>query len=175
MNEQINIFSEFKPIDQPVIENNYGLYTTKYDKNRNIMLVADKTAGYRTGELKGKEITQTIDAAELIEEVFDASNLPEERFYLIALDAANQVSGIFEVSHGTLNASIVHPREIFVRAILCGAASIIIAHNHPSGSLTISKQDREVTNRIREAGEILGISLVDHVICAGGSYVSAMF
>jgi len=77
------------------------------------------------------------------------------------------------VSHGTLVSSIVHPREIFSRAILAGAASIIIAHNHPSGCLDISEQDKEVTVRVKSAGALLGIALDDHVIVGGGEYVLA--
>ena len=83
------------------------------------------------------------------------------------------LAGVFTVMVGTLMSSLVHPREVFSRAILAGAASIIIAHNHPSGSLSISENDREVTRRIRQAGEILGIRLDDHVIVADGSFVSA--
>jgi len=69
--------------------------------------------------------------------------------------------------------SLVHPREVFQRAILSGAASIIIAHNHPSGNLQISEQDREVTRRIRKAGDLLGIRLDDHIIVGNGDFVSA--
>jgi DNA repair protein RadC len=92
---------------------------------------------------------------------------------LLALDGGRKVSGAFEVSRGTLTSSLVHPREIFQRAILAGAASIIIAHNHPSGALTISEQDRDVTRRIEDVGELIGIPLDDHLIVAESGYVSA--
>ena len=69
--------------------------------------------------------------------------------------------------------SLVHPREVFALAIEDRAASIIIAHNHPSGMLDISEQDREVTRRIRQAGDIIGIRLDDHIIIAGEDFVSA--
>ena len=113
-------------------------------------------------------------AAELIERVFDGSNLTQESFWLIALNGARRVSGVFEVSKGTLTASLVHPREVFSRAILAGAASIIVAHNHPSGILDISEQDREVTRRIKQAGELLGIRLDDHIVVGAGAFVSAL-
>jgi len=112
-------------------------------------------------------------AAELIEKVFDGSNLTQEHFWLIALNGGRRVSGVFEVTVGTLMSSQVHPREVFNRAILAGAASIIIAHNHPSGLLEISEQDREVTKRIKQAGELLGILLDDHIIVGDGHFVSA--
>ena len=82
---------------------------------------------------------------------------------------------IYEVNNGqdTLMSSLVHPREVFALAIEDRAASIIIAHNHPSGMLDISEQDREVTRRIRQAGDIIGIRLDDHIIIAGEDFVSA--
>ena len=113
-------------------------------------------------------------AAELIEHVFDGSNLTQEHFWLIALNGARKVSGVFEVTVGTLMSSLVHPREVFNRAILAGAASIIIAHNHPSGALDISQQDRDVTKRIMEAGNLLGIVLDDHIIVGDGGFVSVI-
>ena len=73
---------------------------------------------------------------------------------------------------GTLTASLVHPREVFADAIADRAASIIVAHNHPSGSLEASQADREATNRLRQAGELLGISLVDHIIITKDNFQS---
>ena len=87
-----------------------------------------------------------------------------EHFVALYLDGANQVASYSIVSIGTANASMVHPREVFQRAILAGAVSIIIAHNHPSGILTPSEEDHKVTQRLKEAGEILGIKLLDHLI-----------
>lgn len=78
-----------------------------------------------------------------------------------------------EISRGTLTASLVHPREVFGPAIRMGAAAIILAHNHPSGDTTPSEEDQTVTKRIHEAGMLLGVPLLDHVIIgAGGSYAS---
>ena len=110
----------------------------------------------------------------MMESVFEASKLTEERLWLIALNGARKVAGLFEVSRGTLMSSLVHPREVFQRAILAGAASIIIVHNHPSGTLNISEEDREVTRTIKAAGELLGIGLDDHLIIADGTFISAM-
>ena len=113
-------------------------------------------------------------AAKLVTDIFDAGNLSEEYMWMIALDTARRVKGVFEVSHGTLGSSLVHPREIFARAILAGSASIIIAHNHPGGSLNISESDRDVSYRIKQAGELIGIRLDDHIIIAGDCFVSAI-
>ena len=112
------------------------------------------------------------DAAKIFDKLFDLSNRTQELFVMLALNISNKVTGAFEVARGTLTSSLVHPREIFIRAILSGAASIIVAHNHPSGELDISAEDFKVTARIREAGELLGIRLFDHLVIAGGSHVS---
>ena len=147
--------------------NKYGL---RYTCDRIGRLVKEETYAYDSSR---GIIDSPERAAELIERVFDGSNLTQEHFWLIALNGGRRVSGVFEVTVGTLMSSLVHPREVFNRAILAGAASIIIAHNHPSGMLDISEQDREVTKRIRQAGEILGIRLDDHIIVAGDEFVSA--
>ena len=93
---------------------------------------------------------------------------------MLALGGANNILGAFEVSIGTATASLVHQREVFIRAILAGAVSIIVAHNHPAGDLKESPQDLRVTKTIREAGELIGIRLYDHLILAGGKFASAM-
>ena len=88
----------------------------------------------------------------------------EERFIVVFLDARNRVTGSQIVSIGSLNASIVHPREVFRAAILHGAAAIILGHNHPSGDPTPSSDDMELTRRLVKSGELLGIEVLDHVI-----------
>lgn len=93
-----------------------------------------------------------------------------EHFYLIALDGRG--CSIHEVSLGTINASIVHPREVFTEAIKSKAASVIIAHNHPSDNTEPSKNDLVVTKRLVEAGKILGIEVTDHIIVTKNNYLS---
>jgi len=100
-------------------------------------------------------------------------NKKQEYFVMLTLDGARRLINCRTITIGTLMSSLVHPREVFCPAIEDRAASIIIAHNHPSGMLDISPQDREVTSRIRQAGELLGIRLDDHIIIAGDEYVSA--
>ena len=101
-------------------------------------------------------------------------NMKQEHFVLLTLDGARRLIRTHTVSVGTINATLVHPREIFAPAIEDRANSIVIAHNHPSGSLNIGNKDKEVTKRIKDVGELLGIKLDDHIIIAGNSYVSAM-
>lgn len=91
---------------------------------------------------------------------------------MLALDTKNKVIGIFEISTGSLNASIIHPRDVFQRAILCNAASVILVHNHPSGDPTPSPEDVALTKKLVEAGRVMDISVLDHVICGEGGFVS---
>ena len=95
-----------------------------------------------------------------------------EHFVGFYLNSRNQVLRREVISIGSLNASIVHPREVFIPAIAVSAAGLILAHNHPSGDPTPSEEDRAITRRIQEAGRLLGIELLDHVVVARDSYTS---
>jgi DNA repair protein RadC len=92
----------------------------------------------------------------------------------LRLDGTHRVTTAEVVTVGTLNASLVHPREVFKAAILANAAAIICAHNHPSGDLTPSAEDRSVFDNLRKAGDILRIRLLDFVIVGGSGYWSAL-
>jgi len=121
-----------------------------------------------------KQNAPLIDSPEkAAEQLHQIKNKKQEYFVLLTLDGARRLINNRVVTIGTLMSSLVHPREVFSPAIEDRAASIIIAHNHPSGSLEISDQDREVTRRIRQAGELIGIRLDDHIIIAGDEFVSA--
>lgn len=95
-----------------------------------------------------------------------------ERFFALYLNAKNRLNGIEEISRGTLTASIIHPREVYKGAIVTNSASILVAHNHPSGDPTPSREDIELTERLSTAGNILGIDLIDHMIVGAGRYRS---
>lgn len=96
----------------------------------------------------------------------------QEEFILLVLDTKNKVLAVEDVFRGSLNASIVHPREVFKKAISRSGAAIIVAHNHPSGDPTPSREDMEVTRRLVEAGKIIGIEVLDHVVFGDGKTVS---
>ena len=96
----------------------------------------------------------------------------EEVVILITLNTKNIVTGYFEVHRGTINTSLVHPREVFKRALLNNARYIIVAHNHPSGDPNPSKEDIQITKRLKEAGNLLGINLLDHIIVGEDKYIS---
>lgn len=115
-----------------------------------------------------KAIRSPKDVADLVS---DMRYLDREHFKVILLNTKNHVIRIETVSIGTLNSSAVHPREVFKAAIRYSAAGVILVHNHPSGDCSASQQDIDITKRLIEAGEIVGISVVDHVII-GDRYLS---
>lgn len=112
-----------------------------------------------------------IDSPEkAAEQLADIRNKQQEYFVCLTLDGANRLIAKRIITIGTLTSSLVHPREVFADAIADRAASIIIAHNHPSGSLNASTADLEVTRRIRAAGKLLGIGLRDHILVTKTSF-----
>lgn len=96
----------------------------------------------------------------------------KEYFYTIHLDGKNKLLCLDLVSVGSLNQSIVHPREVFKSSLLSSAAAIILIHNHPTGDTTPSREDLEITRRLKEAGELLGIKILDHLIVGEETYTS---
>ena len=96
----------------------------------------------------------------------------KEHFIILLLDGKNRIIREEQVSEGSLNQSIVHPREVFKPAVKESAAAVILVHNHPSGDPTPSREDREITRRLKEGGDLLGIRVLDHIIIGDGSYLS---
>ena len=102
----------------------------------------------------------------------ELSELGYEKFIALALNTKNHVTAVLPVSSGSLNASIVHPRELFQRAILANCASLILAHNHPSGDPAPSPEDLALTRKLIDAGLLLDIPVLDHIVLGYGRYVS---
>jgi len=148
MNEQTDATQE-KKVGVPV-KSRIPLYQVKLERNGTIV----------------KEQVQKADAPHLAAAIFKKflGDAPKEHFMLMCLDSRTRAIGVIEVSVGTVSASLVHPRECFQPAILLNAASIIVAHNHPSGDTSPSAEDKAVTTRLTDAGQILGIPLMDHII-----------
>jgi len=109
------------------------------------------------------------------DQIFDTfqflRNETKEYFIAIHLDGKNRIICIDQVSVGSLNQSIVHPREVFKTSLLSSAAAMILLHNHPSGDPTPSREDMEITKRLREAGDLMGIRILDHIVI-GDTYMS---
>ena len=115
-----------------------------------------------------KRFTRPIEVFEIFRGLRDEA---KEHFIALHLDGKNRILCFDRVSVGSLNQSIVNPRDLFKTACLSSAASLIIAHNHPTGDPTPSREDIEITRRLKEAGDLLGIKLLDHIII-GDTYLS---
>ncbi|ODP30510.1 UPF0758 protein [Paenibacillus nuruki] len=124
----------------------------------------------RTGKEEVKAIRSPRDAADLLIE--QLRYLQKEHFVCLFLNTKNHIISQETLSMGSLNASIVHPREVFRAAIKCSSASIIFAHNHPSGDPTPSPEDVALTKRLVEAGKIIGIEVLDHLVIGDMKFVS---
>lgn len=125
----------------------------------------------REGDQPEVKIDGPEQAAQLVSDLYHAS---KEKFMIIALDSRNKVNAIQVVSIGTLDASLAHPREVFQVPLLTASASIVLAHNHPSGDPTPSQNDIKLTKRLKEAGKILGISVHDHIILGKENTLTSM-
>ncbi len=119
-----------------------------------------------------KQNVKITSASDVHRELLEYTTKKQEYFLCITLDGASHIIEKRIISIGTLNQSLVHPREVFSDAITDRAAGIIIAHNHPSGQLEASIEDRRVTKRLKEVGSIMGIELLDHVILSREGYLS---
>ena len=122
-----------------------------------LKLVKESSVLYET-----RKISNPYDAYKLVKSFL--IDRDREKFIVACLDTKNQPVNIQVVSIGSLNSAIVHPREVFKIAVLSNASSIICFHNHPSGNINPSGEDENITRRLKECGEILGIGLVDHII-----------
>ena len=132
-------------------------------------IIAALELGRRKVTLKPRSITTPMD---IYKEVLHFSSRDQEHFITIMLNGAHEVIDSFISTIGLLNKTIVHPREVFAPAIKNRAAAIAIAHNHPSGSLEPSEEDKQVTMRLINAGEILGIRVIDHIVFSSRGYYS---
>ncbi len=119
-----------------------------------------------------KQNKKISSASDVYEELKEYRNKQQEYFLCVYLDGANHICQTEVITIGTLNQSLVHPREVFAPAIQNRCASIIVAHNHPSGVLKPSREDLLVTQRLKDSGKLLGIELLDHVILGTNGYFS---
>lgn len=143
-------------------------YRIEQDESRKNVLVKEKSSNYAADELcNPQKVVNMLNA------LFNLDRMAEEYVYLVAMDTRCKPIGVFEVSHGGVSLTVCSPREIYIRALLCGASGIILAHNHPSGDTCPSKQDMETFRIVKEAGEILGVGMYDNLIVGGnGAYFS---
>lgn len=143
-------------------------YRTRLTENKRVTL--EKEISVNRPDMEGV-IRSPDNVAELAKGYLRMHEEPEEYMYMICMNTKNRIIGVFEISHGNVNSSIVGTREVFQKALLANAVSIILMHNHPSGDCTPSRQDVEITKRLVEAGKILGVEVLDHII-VGDTYTS---
>ena len=144
---------------------------TSYDVQLNgrlNVLVKEKAVNYAIDQFT---LPDTI--VSMFVDLFNINKKAEEHLYLLALDTKSHPIGVFLLTKGTVNMTVLNPREIFVRLCLCGATGFVILHNHPSGDPTPSTDDIKSTKRVKEASKIMGIRLLDHII-VGDEYFSMM-
>jgi DNA repair protein RadC len=121
------------------------------------------------------KVTSAKEVAKVFQDILaleDKIDQEKEHYYVMHLNIRSQVMMVELVTIGVLNSSLVHPRETFRRAVISGSAAIIIAHNHPSGEVEPSDEDMKITRVMHEAGNILGIALLDHIIFTKDNYFS---
>lgn len=141
-------------------------------------LIIDKDTGLsslwliRSFNYKTNKFISTLEIKGLMTEKFNLDSKADEYVYMIALNIKMKVLGVFEISHGAVNYSPIEIRGLFMRALYTGATNIVIVHNHPSGDSIPSETDLFISIKIKEAGELLGINFIDHIIIAGNGYYS---
>lgn len=133
-----------------------------------VVLVKEKVGRY---ELP-RAIVNPEQAYKAIITIMSIEEEAQEVFGILILNTKHKIVAVHEISRGSLNSSIVHPREVFKPAVLHNAAAIICFHNHPSGDPTPSELDIKITNCLVAAGEIMGIEILDHIIVTDDGYVS---
>ena len=118
---------------------------------------------------KNRRVTSSHEVYQMFKHLVDS---PRESFWVLHLDSKNKILCADKVSQGSLNASIVHPRELFSSAILSAAAGLIFIHQHPSGDPEPSREDIDLTTRLQDGAKLLGIRILDHIVIGEGRYIS---
>jgi DNA repair protein RadC len=120
----------------------------------------------------GSPCKASEDAERIARSIYGTLDADKEHFVLLAMNNKNRVNGFKVISTGSLTASLVHPREVWRAALHLCAAAVIFVHNHPSGDPAPSPEDQEITRRLKETGDVLGVRVLDHVVLGDGRYFS---
>lgn len=149
-------------------------YNLQLKENREVHLLREHAHIYKkmerqefTGDAPDRIYTFMCDN-------YQMHRLAEEHVYVLAFNTKQQLEGVCLIAKGTVNQTIVSPREIYIRALLMGAVTIVMVHNHPSGEPKLSKEDIFMTKKVREAGRILGVQLLDHILIGRDTFCSAV-
>lgn len=144
-----------------------NFYEAVLSKDDRTMLVKEKGVNYENVKFSSPE-----DIVLMMRRLVHMEQMAEEHCYMVAMSNSCRILGVFFISKGTADASLITPREVFIRALLLGAMQIILCHNHPSGNAVPSEQDIAITKKIKEAGEMINVRLADHIIIGSDTYLS---
>ena len=136
-------------------------------ETNNLDLVKEKNFNY-----EGKAMTNPSEIANFLAENVGTKTLTDERAHIIALNTSGKILGLFQIAQGSANAATVGIREIFMRLLTIDATGFIFTHNHPSGNSNPSAQDIKLTQKLKEAGDLMGIKMLDHIITTAEDYYS---
>lgn len=143
-------------------------YRTELNEDKLNVLVKENAVNYT-----GNAFDNPKKIVDMINGIYGLNRMAEEYVYMVGFSTKNIPLGVFEISHGAVDFSILNPREIFIRALLCGATSFAVIHNHPSGDCSPSKDDITTTKNIQECSKIMKMPFLDHIIIGeGDSYYS---
>lgn len=144
-------------------------YKTRLTDDRKAVLEKEFSINYPN---MVRQMNSQDKVVSLARDVLHIHQETEEYLYMLCMNTKLELTSVFEISHGSVNSSIISPREVFQKALLANAVNIIMIHNHPSGNSKPSKEDVEVTKRLIEAGKILGVDVLDHIIIGDPYYTS---
>ena len=160
--------AELSRLDAPALKGRLNLSTEQIERLIGLLELARRIACQPLPE------AIRIDAPEVVFGHLEPRlrDLKQEVFLVLTLSSSNRLIRIVELTRGILNSALVHPREVFREALTDAAAGILVVHNHPSGDTQPSGEDRQITRRLVEAGELMNIPVLDHIIIGGGGYYS---
>lgn len=144
-------------------------YATKLTDNGRAVLEKELSVNYPELDRKTNSPEKVVAVATKFLRLHEQT---EEHLCMICMNVKLEMTSVFELSHGNVNSSIVSVREMFQKALLANAVSIIVLHNHPSGDPTPSREDIQVTKRMVEAGQLLGVEVIDHIIIGRPNFTS---
>lgn len=144
------------------------IYNTEMDEDKKPFLIKEKAVNYSTTD----KLNSPDKIVKMFNEIFRAMWKTEEHTWIIAFNSQFHPVGVFEISHGTVNASLLSPREIFIRLLLCGATRFVTVHNHPSGNSNPSTEDKKITEALTQMGKLMDILLLDHIIIGENEFFS---
>ena len=144
-------------------------YKTKLTETQKVVLEKECSINYPELDRKMNSPEKVVGLAKGYLRMHE---LPEEYLYMICMNGKLELTSVFEISHGNVNSSVVGCREVFQKALLANAVNIILIHNHPSGDPSPSKEDIQVTRRLVDSGNLLGVQVLDHIIIGRPGYCS---